>query len=75
MSTHTIDKRWDDIRRDNATSAGGILTLRYGWVDVTKIPCRVAAEIALALSTRGFEGARPCSPGCPVGQISGYRTA
>lgn len=34
-ATHTIDKRWDDIRRDNATSAGGILTLRYGWLDTS----------------------------------------
>lgn len=74
-ATHTIDKRWDDIRRDNATSAGGILTLRYGWLDVTKHPCRVAAEVALALSTRGFEGARPCSPGCPVGRLSRGQTA
>jgi Transcriptional regulator, AbiEi antitoxin len=69
-ATHTIDKRWDDIRRDNATSAGGILTLRYGWLDVTQRPCRVAAEVALALSARGFQGARPCGPGCPVGRLS-----
>ncbi len=69
-ATHTIDKRWDDIRRDNATSAEGILTLRYGWVDVTKHPCQVAAEVALALAKHGFTGARPCSPGCPVGQVT-----
>jgi hypothetical protein len=68
-ATHTIDKRWDDIHRDNATSAGGILTLRYGWLDVTRQPCRVAAEVALALATRGFGGARPCAPGCPVGRL------
>jgi hypothetical protein len=68
-ATHTIDRRWDDIHRDNATSASGILTLRFGWLDVTKHPCRVAAEVALALATRGFTGARPCSPDCPVGQI------
>ncbi len=67
-ATHTIDKRWDDIRRDNATSADGILTLRYGWLDVTEHPCQVAAEVALALAKRGFTGARPCSPGCPVGR-------
>ena len=67
-ATHTIDKRWDDIRRDNATSAGGFLTLRYGWLDITQHPCQVAAEVALALSSRGFQGARPCGPGCPVGQ-------
>jgi Transcriptional regulator, AbiEi antitoxin len=30
-ATHTPDKRWDDIRRDNATSAGGILTLMGRW--------------------------------------------
>jgi Transcriptional regulator, AbiEi antitoxin len=70
-ATHTIDKRWDDIRRDNATSATGILTLRYGWLEVTEHPCQVAAEVALALAQRGFNGARPCSPGCPVGKVNG----
>lgn len=70
-ATHTIDKRWDDIHRDNATSADGILTLRYGWLDVTERPCQVAAEVARALAKRGFTGARPCSPGCPVGQVPG----
>jgi Transcriptional regulator, AbiEi antitoxin len=69
-ATHTIDKRWDDIRRDNATSAGGLLTLRYGWLDVTKRPCQVAAEVAGALATRGYRGARPCSPGCPVSRVA-----
>ena len=69
-ATHTIDRRWDDIRRDNATSAGGILTLRYGWFDVTKRPCQVAAEVAQALATRGYRGAKPCSSGCPVGRTT-----
>ncbi len=67
-AAHPGDERWHDIRRDNATSAGGILTLRYGWLDVTSQPCRVAAEVALALTARGFRGARPCSASCPVGQ-------
>jgi hypothetical protein len=67
-AAHPGDERWHDIRRDNATSAGGILTLRYGWLDVTSQPCLVAAEVALALATRGFRGARPCSTRCPVGQ-------
>jgi hypothetical protein len=69
-ATHTIDRRWDDIRRDNATSADGILTMRYGWLDVTEHPCQVAAEVARALANRGYRGARPCSPGCPVGQVT-----
>jgi hypothetical protein len=73
-ATHTIDKRWDDIHRDNATSASGMLTLRYGWLDVTTRPCQVAAEVASALANRGFIGAHGCSPGCPVGQVtSRYR--
>jgi hypothetical protein len=67
-ATHTVDKRWDDIRRDNATSAGGILTLRYGWLEVTRHPCQVAAEVTLALAVRGFEGGTPCSAACPVGR-------
>ena len=69
-AAHPGDERWNDIRRDNATSAGGILPLRYGWLDVTAEPCRVAAEVALALAASGFRGARPCSPGCVVGQLS-----
>jgi hypothetical protein len=73
-ATHTIDKRWDDIHRDNATSAEGVLTMRYGWRDVTEHPCQVAAEVARALANRGFTGARPCSPSCPVGRATG-RTA
>jgi hypothetical protein len=70
-ATHTPDTRWDDIRRDNATSADGILTLRYSWTDITTRPCHVAAQVALALATRGFTGAKPCSPGCPVGEVTG----
>jgi hypothetical protein len=69
-AAHPADERWNDVRRDNATSAGGILTLRYGWLDVTERPCKVAAEVALALATRGSINARPCSSGCPVGAVA-----
>jgi hypothetical protein len=66
---HPGDRRWDDIRRDNAAAADRIITLRYGWVDVATRPCEVAAEIAQVLVSRGFAGARPCSPGCPVAVV------
>jgi hypothetical protein len=66
---HPGDTRWDDIRRDNAAATGGILTLRYGWLDVTARPCLVAAEVVQALTSRGFTGARPCSATCPVGLV------
>jgi hypothetical protein len=69
-STHPVEDRWLDIRRDNAAAADGIVTLRYGWLDVTRHPCLVAAEVALALAQRGYAGARPCSPTCPVGRIT-----
>lgn len=62
-----IGEAWRrDARRDNAAAADGIVTLRYGWFDVTKSPCQVAAEVARVLARRGFAGPRPCSPNCPV---------
>src|SRR5215469_13759150 len=64
---HIGEARRRDAQRDNAAAADGIFTLRYGWFDVTKSPCQVAAEIARVLTRRGFAGARPCSPSCPVG--------
>jgi hypothetical protein len=68
-ATHGADTKWWDVRRDNAAAVDGIMTLRYGWFDVTQTPCRVAAEVARVLASRGFTGAHPCSSGCPVGQI------
>jgi hypothetical protein len=68
---HTADQRWRDIRRDNAAAAGGLITLRYGWLDVTERPCLVAAEVAAALAARGFTGASSCGPRCPVGHVGG----
>lgn len=63
---HPGDTRWRDIIRDNAAAAEGMITLRYGWFQVTKTPCRVAAEVAQVLLTRGYTEARPCSASCPV---------
>jgi hypothetical protein len=73
-ATHTVDKRWQDIRRDNATSAAGIATLRYSWLDITRYPCQVAAEVSRALAARGFAGGKPCSPSCPVGRARSAST-
>ena len=66
---HPAESRWSDIRRDNAAAAEGLTTLRYGWSEITRNPCQVAAEIAAVLSQRGFH-CRPCSPVCPVGSIA-----
>lgn len=67
-SAHPDDRRWDDIRRDNAAAADGMVTLRYGWADVTTRRCEVAAEVATALTARGWAGQpRSCGPGCVIG--------
>ncbi len=63
---HPGDSRWKDIHRDNAASADGVTTLRYSWLDISSSACQVAAQIAEVLTARGYQGARPCTSGCPV---------
>lgn len=46
QAAHPAEARWRDVRRDNASAGMGIITLRYGWAEVTEEPCRVAAEVA-----------------------------
>jgi len=64
---HPLAARWQDQHRDNAATATGINTLRYGWTDITQRPCEVAAEVAAVLRLRGWTGMpRPCGPTCPI---------
>ena len=66
-AAHPAETRWRDIHRDNASAALGIVTLRYGWADITAEPCRVAAEIGEVLRQRGWGGRiRACDPACAV---------
>ena len=66
---HPSGERWRDCRRDNAGAADGIITLRYGWADVTGQPCQVAAQIAGVLLQRGWQGpSQRCRPRCPLGR-------
>ena len=59
------DRRSADIRRDRATAARGVVTLRAEWVDVYYDSCRLAADILAAERSRGYRGdLRPCGPGC-----------
>jgi very-short-patch-repair endonuclease len=61
-AAHTVEERWRDLHRDNASAGLGIITLRYNWADVTERPCDVAAEVATVLQQRGWDG-RPHSCG------------
>jgi hypothetical protein len=65
QAAHPAEARWRDVHRDNASARLGIVTLRYGWADVTGDPCRVAVEIAQVLQLRGWTGRPwPCGPNC-----------
>jgi very-short-patch-repair endonuclease len=65
LAAHPVEARWRDIYRDNASAEAGIVTLRYGWADVTEEPCRVAVEVSKVLRHHGWTGRlRPCGPGC-----------
>jgi hypothetical protein len=64
---HPVHQRWRDQQRDNAGAAGGVITLRYGWADVTERPCQVAAQVAAVLRRRGWTGSpHRCAPACPI---------
>jgi hypothetical protein len=65
QAAHPIEERWRDIRRDNAGAAEGIITLRFGWSDVTGQRCQTAAQVAAVLRQRGWTGTiRRCGPAC-----------
>jgi very-short-patch-repair endonuclease len=67
VEAHPRDERWRDFRRDNAGAAEGIVTLRYGWSDVTRAPCGVAGQVAAVLRQRGWDGpVRRCGPTCEL---------
>ena len=64
---HPGDLRWRDIRRDNAALADGVMTLRYGWTDVTERPCLVARQVAdVPGGAAGKARSGPAPPAAPL---------
>jgi hypothetical protein len=62
---HRAKDRRADKRRDNFFTAEGIVTLRYGWTDVTERRCETAAEIGRTLTRHGWAGQLTrCGPAC-----------
>jgi len=55
-ASHPDERRWRDKRRDNAAAADGLITLRYGWADVTEHPCETALEVGRVLGRQGWPG-------------------
>jgi len=69
---HPADEQWRDKRRDNVNAVNGIVTLRFGFLDLGDRRCETAAAVATLLRRRGWTGtARACpSPTCAVRAIS-----
>lgn len=65
---HTTDPdRWRDMRRDNADALAGQIVLRFGFADVSRRACAVAAQVLVALRQRGWDGrAYRCGPACEL---------
>jgi hypothetical protein len=78
-AAHSADEQWRDKRRDNANAVRGIVTLRFGLLDLGDRRCQTAADVAAVLRLRGWTGvARPCPrPACalrdPVSRERGVR--
>jgi len=61
---HVEEGMWRDRKRDNAHAMVGWLTLRFGWWEVVRSSCAVAADIAAVLRARGWTGPARCCPAC-----------
>ena len=59
-AAHPADEQWRDKRRDNANTVSGIVTLRFGLLDLGERRCETAAAVAALLRRRGWT-ATPCA--------------
>jgi Transcriptional regulator, AbiEi antitoxin len=70
-AAHPADEQWQDKRRDNWNLVhGNILTLRFGFLDLTEpFRCTTAQDVATRLTLSGWPGRpHPCPrPACPLG--------
>jgi hypothetical protein len=64
-AAHPADEQWRDKRRDNANAVSGIVTLRFGLLDLGERRCETAAAVAALLRRHGWTGSpRACARGC-----------
>ena len=67
-AAHPADEQWRDKRRDNANTVSGLVTLRFGLLDLGERRCETAAAVATLLRGRGWAGSpRACGRGCVGG--------
>lgn len=67
-AAHPADEQWRDKRRDNANAVRGIITLRFGLLDLGDRRCQTAAAVAALLRQHGWSAAphRCNRPACAV---------
>jgi hypothetical protein len=64
-AAHPADEQWRDKRRDNANVIEGIVTLRFGMLELGDRRCETARAVAALLSRNGWTGTpRACGPAC-----------
>lgn len=61
---HSGSRAIDDLVRDAEHAARGLITLRFGWSQVTQNPCEVAVRVAQTLAARGWTGDPRRCPHC-----------
>jgi hypothetical protein len=72
QQAHPEHQRWADQRRLNAIAEQGISTLRYGWVDIDRRACQVAAQVVGVLRRLGWTGSpHSCGIDCQARRKSG----
>jgi len=67
-AAHPADEQWRDKRRDNANAVRGIVTLRFGLLDLGDRRCQTAVDVASLLRQHGWPTSpRRCNrPACTV---------
>jgi hypothetical protein len=64
-AAHPADEQWRDKRRDNVNAVGGLVTLRFGVVDLGDRRCETASAVASLLRRHGWTGSpHACKRGC-----------
>lgn len=71
---HSGANALNDMDRDNAHLLAGLVTLRFGWRQVTANPCGVAATVAGALARGGWTGRCGTCSRCPNRERRTFRT-
>jgi len=64
-AAHPADEQWRDKRRDNVNAVSGLVTLRFGLLDLGDRRCDTAGAVASLLRHHGWKGSlRACGREC-----------